>query len=107
MAMDGISASVSGLNVTGQSLALSANNIANVNTDGYRAQSLRQQALPQGGVAAEGVQASQAPTEPGGSNVDLASELLNMNTQGAGYSADLKFLEVKQKMIGTALDMKA
>ena len=105
--MDGVSTSMSGLGVAAQSAALAANNIANVNTRGYQAQSLQQQALQQGGVQATGVQASQAPGVPGGSNVDLATEAVNLKTQGAGYGADLKALEVQQNLIGAALDMKA
>ena len=72
--MDGISASMSGVNVAAQSIALSSNNVANLNTDGYKAKSLQQQALPQGGVEASAVRESQQPTSPGGSNVDLATE---------------------------------
>ena len=105
-AMDGIPAS-SGLNVTAQSLALTANNVANVNTGGYRALTLRQQELPQGGAAAAGIQESQQPLAPGGSNVDLATEAVNLQAQGASYQADLKFMQVQQKLLGTALDLKA
>lgn len=105
--MDGISASASGLAVTAQSIALTSNNVANVNTDGYKSRSLRQQDLPQGGVQATGVQTSQDPLNPGGSNVDLATQAVNLNTQGAGYQADLKFMQVQQNVLGTALDLKA
>jgi flagellar basal-body rod protein FlgC len=105
--LDGISASVSGLGVSAQSIALSANNVANVNTDGYRAKTLQQQDLPQGGARASGISASQEPTTPGGSNVDLATEAVNINTQGLSYQADLKFLQVQQNLVGTALDMNA
>ena len=105
--MDGISASMSGLTISAQAAALAAQNVANVNTNGYKAQTLQQQALQQGGVQATGVQASQAVGVPGGSNVDLATEAVNLNTQGAGYGADLKALQVQQNLIGSALDMKA
>ena len=105
--MDGISASLSGINVAAQAYALSANNIANVTTNGYTAQALQQQAVQGGGVAATGVQASQAPASPGGSNVDLATEAVNQTTQGGTYQANLKFMEVQQNLLGSALDMKA
>ena len=105
--MDGMAIGASGVYTAAQGVALGANNVANVNTAGYRAQSLQQQSLPQGGVAADGVQASQAPLTPGGSNVDLATEAVNLDTQGAGYSANLKFLQVQQNLLGTALDMQA
>jgi flagellar basal body rod protein FlgG len=105
--MDGISASRSGLNVSAQSLATSASNLSNLNTNGYKAQSLQQQALPQGGVQATSLQASQTPGVPGGSNVDPGTEAVNMLTQASGFGADLKALEVQQNLIGAALDMKA
>lgn len=105
--MDGISASASGLGVTAQSIALTSNNVANVNTNGYRSQTLQQEDLPQGGVRASGVQRSQEPLNPGGSNVDLGTQAVNLDTQGNSYQADLKFLQVQQSLIGTALDMKA
>lgn len=105
--MDGISASMSGINVAAQSYALSANNVANVNSSGYQAKTLQQQPLAQGGVQATGIQTDTTPGVPGGSNVDLATEAVNQTTQGAGYQADLKFLQVQQSLLGTALDMKA
>ena len=105
--MDGIAIAASGIYTANQGLALGAKNVANVNTSGYRAQSLQQQALPQGGVAAAGVQASQAPPVPGGSNVDLGTEAVNLDSQGRGYGANLKFLQVQQNLLGSALDMQA
>ncbi|BDU72234.1 flagellar basal body rod protein FlgC [Mesoterricola silvestris] len=105
--MDGISAGVSGIGVSAQGIALSANNVANLNSDGYRAKSVRQQDLEQGGVRASGISESQEPTNPGGSNVDLATEAVNLDTRGISYQADLKFLQAQQNILGVALDMKA
>jgi flagellar basal-body rod protein FlgC len=105
--MDGIAASLSGLQTAGQSIALSANNVANLNSAGYRAQSLAQATLPQGGVYGAAVQQSQAPLNPGGANVDLATEAVNLDTQGTAYQADLKFLQVQNNVLGTALDLNA
>ncbi len=105
--MDGISAGISGLGVATQSIALSSGNVANVNTDGYRAKSLQQQEQEQGGVRASGVTESQEPTAPGGSNVDLATEAVNLDLKGVSYQADLKFLQAQQNILGTALDLKA
>jgi flagellar hook protein FlgE len=105
--MDGFSAGVSGLRATAQAFALTSNNIANLNSNGYRAERLVQQSLPQGGVAAQGVQLSQAPLEPGGSNVDLATEAVQMKTLSVGYQADAAFLKVQEGMLGSALDIDA
>jgi flagellar basal-body rod protein FlgC len=105
--MDGISASLTGLQAAGQSIALAANNIANLNSSGYRAQSLAQATLPQGGVAGTSVQRSQAPLAPGGSNVDLGTEAVSLDTGSIAFLANLKALEVQDKTLGTALDLKA
>jgi len=107
MAVDGISAGLSGLRTAAQGVALSASNVANLNTPGYRARSLVQAEQAQGGVAGVAVAQSQEPLAPGGSNVDLATEAVNLKTQGVGYQADLKFLEVQNRLLGSALDMKA
>lgn len=97
--MDGISPSLTALQASGQSVALSANNIANMTTPGYRAKSLAQAGGP--------VLESQAPMVPGGSNVEPANEALNLDTQNLGYQANLKVLKTQDKMLGSALDMKA
>lgn len=105
--MDGVSASLSGLQTAAQGVALSAGNVANLNSAGYRALSLVQEEQPQGGVRAAAVQESQAPLPAGGSNVDLGTEAVGLDTQGLSYQADLTFLKAQQQMLGSALDLKA
>jgi flagellar hook protein FlgE len=106
MAVTGVSAGLSGMQVAAQGVALSATNVANVNSTGYRARSLEQAEQAQGGVAAEGVAVSQESLVPGGSNVDLATEAVNLKTQGTAYQANAKFLKAQERMLGAALDMK-
>lgn len=105
--MDGMSAGLSGVQAAAQGVAISANNVANLNSSGYRAKSLVQGALPQGGVADVAVRESGAPMNPGGSNVDPAAEAVQLDTQGVAYQANLKFLQVQNKLLGSALDLKA
>lgn len=105
--MDGISTGLSGVAVAGQSVAVSARNVANLNTPGYQAESLRQADLEPGGVRATGIQESREPAGSEGSNVDLATEAVNLDTQGLTYQANLKFMQVQQNLLGAALDMKA
>jgi flagellar basal-body rod protein FlgC len=104
--MDGISASLSGLQTAAQSFAISANNVANLNSSGFRAQSLVQEDQAGGGVYGAAVQQSQAPMDPGGSNVDLGTEAVNLDTQGTAYQADLTFMQVQNSLLGTALDLQ-
>ncbi len=105
--MDGISTGLSGMAVSAQSVAVSARNVANLNTPGYQAEVLRQADVEPGGVRATGIQESQEPANPGGSNVDLATEAVNLDTAGLTYQANLKFMQVQQNLVGAALDMKA
>jgi flagellar hook protein FlgE len=107
MAMDGISASLSGVRTAAQAVAVTSNNVANLNTPDFRAKRLDQQDLPQGGVRPAQIQASQDTPVPGGSNVDLATEAVNLKTEGLSYQANLKFLKVQDDLLGAALDMKA
>ena len=109
--MDGVSASSSGIQAVTQSMAASANNLANLNTDGYRAQTVVQEAQPQGGVRDTVVLQSpaqpQAQSRPGGSNVDPATEAVNLDTQGTSYQANLQAANAQQQMLGSALDLQA
>lgn len=105
--MDGIAASLSGIRTSAQAVGVASNNIANVNTPGYKAQELQQRDLPQGGVEASGIRESQEAPREGGSNVDLASEVVNLKTDAIGYQANLKFLKVQDLILGATLDMRA
>jgi len=107
--MDGVSASSSGIQAATQSMAASANNLANLNTDGYRAQTVVQEAQPQGGVRDTVTLQSpaQAQSRPGGSNVDPATEAVNLDTQGTSYQANLQAANAQQQMLGSALDLQA
>jgi flagellar hook protein FlgE len=52
------------------------------------------------------VRQSPAPLNPGGSNVDLAAQAVNLDTQGTAYQADLKFVQAQNQMLGSALDLQ-
>lgn len=97
----------SGLRTSAQALNLSAQNVANVNTEGYRARQLDQEALPQGGVRARSVRESQEPPEPQGSNVDLAQEAVTQVTSAGTYQAGLAVMRAQEQTLGQALDLKA
>lgn len=105
--MDGISASLTGMQTAGQAIALGAGNVANLGSAGYRAGRLIQEALPQGGVAAEGVELSQEALEPGGSNVDLGTEAVALDTQSLAFQANAKALQAQERTLGSALDIRA
>jgi flagellar basal-body rod protein FlgC len=100
-------ASLSGLNAAAMSLAVTANNVANSNTAGYKAKRLDLEDTKEGGVRPAAIRESEEPAPEGTSNVDLASEFVNLMVQSDTYKANLKALEAQNQILGTTLDMKA
>jgi flagellar basal-body rod protein FlgC len=105
--MDVNSVGLSGVTTAALGTAVTANNIANVNTNGYKAKRLDQEDLAQGGTRPAALRVSQEPTAPEGSNVDLATEVTALMSQGGAYQANLKVIETENQMLGKALDLKA
>lgn len=105
--MDLTAIGLSALRTAALGEAVRANNVANVNSDGFRAKRLEREDQPTGGVRASGLTASPEPPVPGGSNVDLAKEFTDNAVDSAGYKAGLKLLQVADEQLGQALDLKA
>jgi len=116
--IDGLSSTISSLQAHDRKMNVNANNIANVNTNGFK----RDRAALQEGQAGD-VRVSLtkdmspapedplAPDAPGVekelSNVDLADELTGMIPTEIGYKANLKTIRTRDEMIGTLLDTLA
>ena len=102
-----LSSAVSGLVANSARVATSAENIANVNTDGYLAREARQSAVP--GVVsgpAFGAGAVQVSAiEP--SNVNVGKEFTNMMAAKAAYEANAAVVRTAEKMLKDSLDIKA
>lgn len=85
-----------------------AQNVANVNTDGYRAvrynsstdtvEPIGDHDSPIGGGEAD---------EPPPSNVDLAREFVKLRQYAVGYRANVAVIRVADRMIGRLLDIFA
>jgi flagellar basal-body rod protein FlgC len=105
--MDGFGIALSGLRAASAGLAVQANNVANLQSDGFRAKRVGFVAEPGGGVRVQGAPEDPAPGVPGASNVDLASEAV----QGMGfdlmYKANLKVLKAEDERLKATLDLKA
>lgn len=95
-----------------------ANNIANMNTDGYKKTRVLMAETENGGVEATVDKVNSPgpvalrPTDKGQeevelSNVDLAEEMPDMILNENLYKANLKTVQVENEMIGNLLDMKA
>ena len=79
-----------------------ANNIANVNTDGYRAQRYD--------VASDSTRDRYEPgdhnvNEPAPSDVDLATEIVDLKRYEVGYAANAAVVRVADHLLGTLLDI--
>lgn len=101
-ALAGLQRSATGIHVVAQ-------NIANVHTDGYRAQrfdpatgsTVSRHGDPPGGQDGDAAGSRQP------SDVDLATELVDLSRYEAGYRASATVLVVAERMNGEMLDLFA
>lgn len=119
---------VTALNAFGVGTQVSAHNLANVLTDGFKAGRTTYMDLPRySGVQAQ-VQTGLGPTGPlipvqglprdpatpawvpegfvEGSNTDVATEMVNLIVTSRGYQANAKIVPTVDSMLGTVIDMK-
>ena len=103
-----VHASVSGLHAARTVLDVSAHNIANVNTDGFRPQRAELRALePRAGVEATVTQAPDAPTAPGISGTELPVEMVNTFIARHTYAANAQMLNTLSERDRYLLDILA
>lgn len=100
------------LEALGTVQAVSANNIANVNTDGFRASSVALESGP--GDRGVEVAAIRESTVPGAviegvetSNVDVGREMVDMIRTGHAFSANTAVIRASEEMTGHLLNMVA
>ncbi|WFS63774.1 flagellar basal body protein [Pseudodesulfovibrio thermohalotolerans] len=91
---------------------VSANNIANVNTDGFRASSVSLESGPEGrGVEVASITESSVPgvmvdgVET--SNTDIGREMTDMIGTGHAFSANTAFVRAQEEMTGHLLNLIA
>jgi len=110
--MFGFSLALSALKAFGKRMEVIANNVANINTDGFKSKRATLEEKPGGGVAVRidlGTE-TEPPgtyekngrlTQPLPSETDLAQEIpLSLITQ-RGYEANLKSIETEDEMLDT------
>jgi len=126
--IDAISSAQSGLSAMTTSMAATANNVANVNTDGYKSKDVRLETGPQG----QGVRVADVATDnsAGGyrpaavssqneagvyeptaglvetSNVDLAQQSVDMVETSRAFEANIAVVRTQDDLVGTLLDMR-
>ena len=107
---------LSALSAFQKKMDVTSNNVANVNTDGFKKSRVTMQEAANGGVTTS-IQRIDTPgivreTISGdgiaaveSSNVDLAEELPEMITTEAAYSANTKTVKTQDEMLGSLLDI--
>jgi len=77
--------------------AVTTNNIANLNTPGFKASFLEMKETREGGVG--------AVVKQGPDNVEISKEAVDMLDTANGYEANLKALQVADRMAKDILDI--
>ncbi|MDD5759161.1 MAG: flagellar basal body rod C-terminal domain-containing protein [Desulfobulbaceae bacterium] len=116
--LSGISSGLSALNAIATRTQSTANNTANVNTDGFKKTRVTMvEAEPQGvttntqrvetpgPMIYEPIQEGQVLVEK--SNVDLAEELPRMMIDRRAFQANIKTIQAQDDMLGSLLDIKS
>lgn len=111
-----VSNALSALNAFSKKMDVTANNIANVNTDNFKKSRANMQEGSNGGVQAniqqintpgypKEVYQEDALVEVESSNVDLVGEIPEIVVTKAGFSANLKTVSTQNQVLGALLDI--
>ena len=110
-----LNTALSALDAYGKKLDVTANNIANLNSDGFRkSRAIFEEADPSGvivSISRVNTPGAPIPAEDGAgkpresSNVDLAGEIVDLKTTKHGYQANLKVVKAEDEMLGSLFDI--
>jgi len=110
-----IYSSLSALSALGQKLGVTGNNVANINTEGFKkSRVILQEASPYGVTASItriDTPGSPIPNEEGvgevreSSNVVVEHEITDLMAAKHAYTANLKALQTEEETLGTLLDV--
>lgn len=105
--MDVTGIALSALRASSAGLAVQANNVANLQSEGFKAKRVGLASQAPDGVQVSGLTEDNTPSGLAPSNVDLTTETV----QGMGfevmYKANLKIIKAQDEMTKATLDMKA
>ena len=85
---------------------MQAGNVANQQSDGFKAKRADLVAEASGGVRVSGVSEDPTSAGPGTSNVDLATEAVQGMSLEVMYKANLKVLRTQSELDKVTLDLK-
>lgn len=97
--MDSLGIALSGMQSAGARVAVSAHNVANMSTDGFRPQRAVQTSRSGGGSSVR-VERSATPER-----VSLEREVVGQITASAQYTASARVFEVEAEMRGSLVDL--
>lgn len=110
-----INAALSALGALGKKLNVTANNIANVNTDGFKkSRAILEDADPHGvtvSISKVDTPGGAVPSADGtpqmkeSSNVDLGEEVINLKITERAFEANVKPIKAEEEMTGKLLDI--
>jgi flagellar hook protein FlgE len=113
--VDALYPTQSALWALGKKLEVTANNVANVDTEGFKkSRVIFQESSPSGvmvSINRVDSPGSPLPTEEGknekreSSNVDVGEEIVNLITTKHAYTANLKTIKAEEEILGTLLDV--
>lgn len=96
------STAVSGMRAAQTRLDVSANNVANASTPGYRAQSVSQTAAPGSGGVSTSVQRAQEAE-----GVAMEKEAVEQMAATYAFKANLQVVKAQDQMMGSLLNVRA
>jgi flagellar basal body rod protein FlgG len=97
--------SASGMANAMRRFEVTANNVANINTDGYQAARAKSVETPGGGARVAAITRGGFPPIPGRSNVDLATELTHMIFDRNAFQANAGAFRAQNQMTGELLNI--
>ena len=108
--LDAISIGLSGLTAADAQLNVTAKNIANLNTSGYKSERVDLVELSGGGVRAAGISRDTSKgaldaTGVEGSNVDLAAQAVDLIREKSLYRANALVVKTADQLLGSLLDI--
>lgn len=108
MSVSALSAGASGLNANQQALGVAANNVANLNTQGYQPRQAQfQEASPAGSGVTLSAQGRGLAASEGLSDSSLASDVTNSLVYKTSFDLSAKVIQAADERIGTLIDIKA
>jgi len=106
MSIGAISTGLSGMRSAQLSLDVSAHNIANANTAGFKPQTIQHQESATGGVTSS-VSATTQENQTTESGTDLATETVNSLVYKHQFGLNAKVIQTADQNLGTLINIKA